>query len=172
MSLEAALLIVTVAVAAALLLQTVAVWGIRQSIKAIAGRVETLSAEAQHKLRQLSESTAELVATAKPAIEGFAAVQKQVSATSEIVHRRISSLDAFLEEATDTARLEVARLQDLVDTTSFKFEETVDRLQRGVLAPLTEVSAMLRGIRAGLNFLLRGRKAPAQQSHQDEEMFI
>ena len=39
-----------------------------------------------------------------------------------------------------------------------------------VVAPLTEFSALLRGIRAALNFFVRGRGA--KQAHQDEEMFI
>jgi ABC-type transporter Mla subunit MlaD len=170
MTTEGALLILSGAVSAALIAQVVAFWGIHRSIRTISSRLDTLSHEVERRLGPLSERAEELLAAAKPAIEQFQSLQRQVTATAEIVHQRVASMDTFLEEATDSARVQVVRVQDLVDSTATRIEETVERVQHGILSPLTELSALLRGLRVGFNFFFR--RARYSQPHQDEEMFI
>jgi len=99
-------------------------------------------------------------------------VQESVSAITDVVHRRILDVDAFLSETTDTARLQIAKFQGVMDTTSRRIEETLDLLQGTVLTPIAEIQALIRGIRAGIEALFGRRRLPANRSHQDEEMFI
>lgn len=170
MSTEGALLILSGVVTAALVLQVVAFWGIHRSIRTIASRVDTLSAEVERRVGPLTQRAEELLAAAKPALDQLETIQRHLASTAEIVHNRVASLDAFLAEATDTARVQIVRVQDLVDTTAARIEETVERVQRGIITPLDELSALLRGLRVGLNFFFRGRKHSPPT--QDEEMFI
>jgi len=170
MSIETALVTLTAIVAAALVLQVAAFWGIHRSIRAISTRLESLSSNVERRIGPLTERAQELLVTARAAGEQFQALQRDFAATTGIIHRRVAALDTFLAETTDSARLQVARVEDLIDTTSARMEETVERVQRGVVAPLNEIAALLRGVRVGFNFFFRGRSA--QQAHQDEEMFI
>jgi len=170
MTTETALVTLTVIVAVAIAMQAVVLWGIHRSIRAIAERIESLSASVEQRIGPLSERTQELLVSVRSAAEHFQALQKDFAATSQIIHRRVVDLDKFLAEVTDSGRLQVARVQDLVETASATMEDTVSMVQRGLIAPLAEFSALLRGIRVGFNFFFRGRAS--QQAHQDEEMFI
>ncbi len=53
-----------------------------------------------------------------------------------------------------------------------KMEATSAVVQQNVLAPIREVSALIRGISRGLHFLFAGRKNPVDAVYQDEELFI
>ena len=77
-----------------------------------------------------------------------------------------------MEETTDAARLQVAKIQDLVETSSTKIAETFDMVQKGIVAPVNEIAALIRGLKVGFGFFFRGRRSPSDQSHHDEEMFI
>jgi hypothetical protein len=81
-------------------------------------------------------------------------------------------LDNFLAEATDTARQEIARIQDTIQLASSKAEEAVEILRDTVLAPVNEINAVIRAIRVSLDVLFRRRRNPSNASAQDEEMFI
>lgn len=173
MSLETTLLTVfTGIVAVALLLQSLAFWGIHRSIRNISSRIESLSQELQKKLDSVSASLNELLTTLKPVAETIRTMQQTLAATSDVIHKRVVDLDGFIQEFTDAARLQLIKIQDVLDGTSRRFEDTVETLQSGILSPITEITAILRGLKMGLNFFFRGRRPPSQQAHQNEEMFI
>jgi methyl-accepting chemotaxis protein len=171
MSHEAALLAITAVVSAALVFQVIASWGMVRAIRGMSGRIEALAADVERKIGPLSQRAEELLVTARSVGEHFATIEQQVATTAQVVHGRVVALDAFLEETTESARLQVARVSDLIETSSGRIDDTIQQVQRGILAPLNEVSALLRGVRVGFDFFFRGRK-PARQAHQDEEMFI
>jgi len=172
MSTEAVLTAFTGIAALALLLQGLALWGIRNSLRTVSSRVETVTGDIQKKFESVATGLTELLAILKPLAQNLETIEHHVAATTETVHKRVADLDSFLEDTTDAARLQVAKIQDLVDTMSNRVEETFDFLQRGVRAPVTELSALIRGIKVGLDFFMRGRRKPTRPSHQDEEMFI
>jgi hypothetical protein len=52
-------------------------------------------------------------------------------------------------------------------------ETTADVVQRNVLAPIQEISAVVKGVRSGLEFLFSRRRAPSvSEATQDEQLFI
>src|SRR6266545_7293631 len=129
MSTEAALTAFTGIAALALFLQGLALWGIRNKIRTVSSRVETVSADLQKKVESVTTGLTELLAILKPLAQNFETIQHHVAATTETVHKRVADLDSFLEDTTDAARLQVAKIQDLVDTMSTGVEETFDFLQ-------------------------------------------
>jgi len=173
MSTETVLTVCVTGIAAvALLLQGVALWGIRNSLRTVSARVDTVSADLQKKFTELSEEFGELVASVKPLAQDFGKIEQRISATTEMIQKRVAAVDGLLEESMKTARLEVARIQDLVNTMSGTVEETFEMVQKKILAPATEFGAIVRGVKAGVDLFFRGRKPPSRQPHQDEEMFI
>jgi len=54
-----------------------------------------------------------------------------------------------------------------------KVGTTADTVQRGVLGPIQELSAVVKGIRSGLEFLFaRRRVTNVSEATQDEQLFI
>src|SRR5881409_3580110 len=126
MSTEAVLTAFTGIAALALLLQGLALWGIRNGMRTVSSRVETVTGDIQKKFESVATELAELLAILKPLAQNFETIQHHVAATTETVHKRVVDLDSFLEDSTDAARLQVAKIQDLVDTLSNRVEETFD----------------------------------------------
>jgi transcriptional regulator len=159
-------------VAAALVVQCVAFLGIQRAIRNISIRVDGLSGEIQDKLGTVSANVNDLLTTIRPTIEKIHVMQHNLTATSEIIHRRVEDFDALAQDFTAIAREQLVRVQNVAETTALKIEETATFLQQGVLTPVNEIAAILRGVRAALSFLFRQRGLSTHQHHQDEEMFI
>ncbi len=156
----------------AFLLQGIALWGLTRSTKTLAARLEGISRDLARNVDALSGKADHLLTTVTGVAEKIGMLQESFSATTAIIHKRVVSVDAFLNETTNAARLQMIRIQDMVDTTARRVEETVDTIHHGVVAPVTEAHAVMAGVRVALSHLFRRRKSPSSRSHQDEEMFI
>ena len=171
-TIEIILTILTGIVALGVILQGLALWTLAHKIRELAGRLEAVSAKLTKDIEVLAVHADEFLTMAKAIGDKVQALQVHVTAISQVVHDRVVDADAFLTEATDTARLQVARFQDVVDTASHRIEETIVSLQAAILAPVSEIQAVIRGVRAGLDVLFGWRRSASRRSHEDEEMFI
>ncbi len=165
--------IFTGVVAVSLLLQSLVLLGIYRYVRALTARLEGACADLTKNIDALAGKLDRLLAGITGMAEGVRSLEENLTSTTAIVHKRVVELDSFVAEVTDAARLQVLRIQDVIDTASRRIEETFDVLHDSVLAPVTEVNAILRGVKAALDFLLRKRKSPSgSTTQQDEEMFI
>jgi len=119
---------------------------------------EKTLAESQTRISELTAKAAELTAKANGALE---ATRLQLGKT-----------DAFLTELTERARIQLDRVELVLDDTVSRVHETVVVLNKGILWPLREISAVGTGIRAALRHLARGGRPSVAQATTDEEMFI
>ncbi len=158
-------------IALALLVQAVAVLAISRKVRDINARLDTLSAKLSKQADTLASQAADLMSAVKIVADKVHVVEENVAAVTEVVRHRVVEVDAFLNEATDAARLQMARLQDILETTAGRIDETINTLQDAIVVPVTEVHAIIRGIRCGLDVLFGRRRLPSHRSHNDEEMF-
>ncbi len=157
----------------ALLIQGAALLIIALKLRDLAARMEALSAKLTAQIDSLAAQANNFLDIARSTAEKIHAVQENVSAISKIVHDRVVDVDAFLDEATDVARLQLAKMQDVLDTTSRRIDQTIDVLQTAIIAPVSEVQAVVRGIRTGLEVLFGwSRRFSRRSVQEDEEMFI
>ncbi len=156
----------------ALLLQSIAFWAISRSLRKMSVRVERLGADLSKTIGTLTAKSEDLLSIIRSIAERIQTLENTLTATSAVIQKRVVELDAFLDETTDTARLQVLRVQAVIENVSRRVEETFDLLHHRVIAPAVELNAIIQGIRVGLDFLLRKRKHPARTSHQEDEMFI
>jgi len=166
------LTIFTGIVALAFLIQSIASIGILRVVRKLSERIEGMSVETTNRILSLSSNVDELLSTFRRIAEKAEGISERISAASGVITDRVAELDSFVEETTDAARLQVAKIQDLVETSSMRITETFDMVQKGIVAPVNELSALIRGLKVGLGFFFRGRRDPSSQSHHDEEMFI
>lgn len=156
----------------AVLLQTLLFFGIYKSIRRISGLMDSWGKDLLRNAEVISSKVQEGLTTIKNTAESLKPITQNLAGTTEIVHNRVVELDNFLADATRTAQLEIARIQDIIETTSRRAEETVEILRNSVLAPVNEIGAIVRAIRVSLDVLFRRRRNPSNASAQDEEMFI
>ena len=156
----------------ALVVQAIALVVISRKMRELTARIDTLTTRLTKQIDSLAAQADNLMSLLKSATEKVHIVQENVAAISAVVHHRVVEVDAFLNEATDAARLQMARFQDIIETASRRIDETIDTLQNAIVVPITEVHAIIRGIRSGLDVLFGWRRLSSQRSHNDEEMFI
>ena len=81
-------------------------------------------------------------------------------------------IDAVLEDATARAKIQLDRAEMVIDDTMHRAQETVAVVHTGIMKPLREIQGVAAGLRAGLNYLMRGRHDGPVHATADEEMFI
>jgi hypothetical protein len=165
--------ILAVVVGATLVLQTLAFTGLLRAVRVLTLRLENISTNLQKDSAGLVEKAGSLMSTIQTTAEKLQELQDHVTATMAVVHHRTVELDAFVAETTDAARLQIIRIQQTLDTASRKIEDTVDLVHNGVLAPISEVHALARGLRVGINYFARARRSrQSGNAAFDDEMFI
>jgi len=75
-------------------------------------------------------------------------------------------------DITDRAKAQVARVDAAVDQTVEQVQHLGTDVRIAVMKPVSEVSGVLAGIRAGVSTYKQGRRPSVARATQDEEMFI
>jgi LPS O-antigen subunit length determinant protein (WzzB/FepE family) len=97
--------------------------------------------------------------------------------TSIAVRAQVQRVDATVNDVVDRARLQVIRADELLSRTLDRVEETSDMVHKTVVSPVRQLSGLMQGITAGLEFLLgnRSRRNGGSNSRRpvpQDEMFI
>jgi len=167
---NAGLIIVLILVALAVLMQAGAMIGIWLVLRKVPGQVEAVRADVKQRLDPLVHSVTEIVSNAR---EPLRAVGTNLAEISEMLRERTGDVDALVAELVDKSRAQVIRMDRMVSDLVEKVETTSEAVQRGVLVPVQEVSAVLKGFQAGLEFLFsRRRTTSVSEATQDEQLFI
>jgi len=167
------LTIFTGILAVAVFMQTLIFFGIFKAIRRMTDRIDGLSKDLIKNVEIVTAKADEALKTIRDIGDGFKPVQDKIVDAAEIIHNRIIKVDDFLEETTSTARLEILRMKDRLESAADRAEELLETMQNSIMAPINEINALTRGIRAGFDLLFRRRRNPSGVSHQDDdEMFI
>ncbi len=75
-------------------------------------------------------------------------------------------------DITDRAKVQVARVDAAVDETVEQVQHLGENVKTAVMKPMSEVSGVLAGIKAGVSTYAQGRRPNVARATQDEEMFI
>jgi methyl-accepting chemotaxis protein len=158
--------------AVAIVVQVCVLGGILVSVKKLAFNVERLRAEMEKKIDPALAELREVLADAKAVFGNLQTAAGNFAGISETVRNQVERVNAVIEDTTDRARDQIARADEVVTDAIEKLEATSAVVQQNVLAPIREISALVRGVSGGLQFLFSGRKNQVDAVHQDEEMFI
>ena len=170
---DASAIVLTIVVCATLVMQTLAFVGLLRAVRSLSLRLESLSASLQKDAAVVAERAGVLMAAIETTAARIQDLQEHVTATAAVIHNRAVELDAFMADATGAARLQIIRIQQTLDTASRRIEDTIELVHHGVLAPVSEVHAVVRGLRVGLGYFLRHRSGRvSRDSALEDEMFI
>ena len=99
-------------------------------------------------------------------------VSQNLVEISQLAKNQVTRLDSLVAESSERLRLQVIRADQLLSNTVARVEETTETIQRNVLAPIREISAILAGVRTALEFLRHRNKTRVERATQEEELFI
>ena len=158
--------------AVAIIVQVCVLSGIFVSLKKLALSVERLRTETEKKVDPAISELRDVLGDAKTVLRSISATAQNFAGISETVRYQVERVNAVIEDTTDRAKDQIARADEVVTDAIEKMQATSAVVQQNVLAPIREVSALVRGVSGGLHFLFSGRKNQVDTVHQDEELFI
>ncbi|HXJ93031.1 MAG TPA: hypothetical protein VMT20_09130 [Terriglobia bacterium] len=156
--------------AVAVLLQAAILFAIFQALRQLREVVIRIEAGVQENFHPLLRSVR---AVAEAVREPVSVILGNLAGISTILRERTQSTDAVAAELVDRFREQAVHADELLTATLEKMQRAVDAVERGVLVPVRELSALLAGLRRGLDFFLGKRRSPAgERARQEEELFI
>lgn len=159
-------LLVFVAVSsAALLIQACMLIGIFVVSKRTQARVAETLPDVQ---RVLGDAEAALAETRKYIKE----IGPKVNTILDSAKVQMARIDDLVADASGRAKVQMDRAELVLDDAMDKVQTTVLLLHRGIIAPIREVHGVLSGLRAALSYLARARRPSVDHVTADEEMFI
>lgn len=141
------------------------------AVRKTSGRVEALANEVTSKALPAIDTAQQLLVTVKPRVEDIVVNAEQ---TARMARSQMERLDATVNDIVDRTRLQVIRADELVNRTMDKVEETTEMVHRTVVSPIRQLSGLMQGVSAGLEFFLgRKRRQPRDgMGVPQDELFI
>jgi hypothetical protein len=197
------LVVVFIAVtAAAVVLQAGILVGLYVAVRKTIAKLETEVAELKGKALPIIHSTDSMLVELRPKFEkivdnftelhpkivqivdGVVELRPKVGSlvenlveTTATVRSEVQRVDATVSDVVDRARLQVIRADEMLTRTFDRVEHTSEVVTKTVVSPVRQVSGIVRGVTAGVEFFLgnRGRKNGDSRSRRpvpQDEMFI
>ncbi|MGO9650421.1 conserved hypothetical protein [Candidatus Sulfotelmatobacter sp. SbA7] len=154
--------------AAAVVIQAGILVAMYLAVRKTSARTEALASEVRSKVLPTVEMAQAMLADLRPKVEN---IVNNFSDSSAMARHQMERLDATMSDLLDRARLQVIRADELVGRALDRVEETGDMVHKTVVSPVRQVSGVLQGLTAGLEFFFSGRRRSRDGAVQDE-MFI
>jgi len=155
---------------AAVVIQAGILVGMFVAVRKSASRMEALAAEVKAKILPTADTAQSMLLELRPKIDTISA---NVSETTTVVRGQLERIDATVSDVVDRARLQVIRADELLSRTMDRIEETSDAVHKTVVSPVRQLSGLIQGVTAGLEFLLGGKQSRREDvTVPQDEMFI
>ncbi|HUI40667.1 MAG TPA: hypothetical protein VL523_01745 [Terriglobia bacterium] len=156
--------------AVAVVIQVVILFAVTRALTQLVRTIAQIQASIEQDLHPLMRT---LNALATSVQEPTRVILGNLSEVSTLLRQRAASADAVVADLLDRARGEIIRVDELFTVMLAKIERAADAVERGVLVPVREVSAVIAGFRRGLGFFLsRRRTAKPESALHEEQLFI
>jgi HAMP domain-containing protein len=156
--------------AAAVVIQAGILVALFVAVRKSTSRMEALATEVKTKVMPTVDTAQSMLVEWRPKIDTIAS---NVSEATTVVRGQVERLDATVTDIVDRTRLQVIRADELLNRTMDRIEETSDAVHRTVISPVRQLSGVIQGLTAGLEFLLGGeRRRRNDVSVPQDEMFI
>src|ERR1700688_3436755 len=170
------LLIVFIALTgAAVLLQAGILAAMYLAMRKSSARMEALATEVKTKALPTIETAQAMLTELRPKLTIIA---DNLTETTVAVRSQVDRVDATVNDVVDRARLQVIRADELLSRTLDRVEETSEMVHRTVVSPFRQMSGLIQGVTAGIEFLMgarsrsNGRAREARRPVPQDEMFI
>jgi methyl-accepting chemotaxis protein len=166
------MLLFVIVAAAAIVLQTVILFALYKMMQETTSRMEKLAGRMEEQTTPVLVTAHAILDDAQPKL---AEITSNLAESTALVRSNVAQMAEATGEIVDRARMQAARLDELVSSTVDKIELTTDFVQHSVITPVRRVQAIVQAVSAGLSFLRANRarrRAEASNGDVDEEMFI
>ncbi|HXZ20331.1 MAG TPA: hypothetical protein VEG63_10305 [Candidatus Acidoferrales bacterium] len=156
----------------AIIMQALILAGMFLAMKKTSDHVIRVSSEINTKLLPVLEKTNFLLEDSR---QRFSSV---VADTAEIVHiarNQANRFDRVMGEGMELLRAQIIRADQVITGVLESLEEAHTQVRKSVTGPVSQVAAVLRGLKAGLDMFTGGKSPKGERSRassSEEELFI
>jgi uncharacterized membrane protein len=160
---------------AAVLLQAIVLLMLYLSVRKSSAHMEALAEEVKSKALPALDSAQQLLKDLTPKLQ---IITDNLTETTHSVRAQVERVDATVSDAVDRSRLQIIRADELLSRTLDRVEETSEMVHKTVVSPVRQVSGLIQGVTAGIEFLVGGRSRrnggsrEARRPVPQDEMFI
>jgi hypothetical protein len=151
--------------AAAMVFQAAMLYGTYKASKELRDRIIPLTA----KVDALVDTSRTAVDEARVRMGEIATRTNQIL---DVAKQQMETVEEVLQDASSRTRRQMERAEIVVEDALNRAQDTVGLVHQGILAPIRGINGVAAGVRAALQFLMRGTRPSPDQVTVDEEMFI
>ena len=140
--------------AAAVLLQALLLAFMYLALRKSSARFEAVAIEVKGKALPALEAAQSILTEIRPKIQ---VISDNLQEFTIVMRAQAERMDATVNDVVDRARLQVIRADELLTRTLDRVEKTSDIVHTTVVSPIRQVSGIMRGVTAGVEFLLGNR---------------
>ncbi|MGB6232599.1 MAG: hypothetical protein WBF46_03925 [Candidatus Acidiferrales bacterium] len=157
--------VITVAVLLQMLILAAMFFQFRQTSR----EVHQVAVDIQQKIHPLLFRFGRIVENSE---EKISSIVSDAAEITRLARGQAQKIDRVVTDTLDRTRVQIIRADAIITGTLEAVEDAGVSLRRSVLGPLQQASAVLKGIRTGIDFI-RGQRARSTGATQpDEELFI
>lgn len=173
MTADALLIILVGAIALSLVLQSLFIWKTTRTAQdflektsATTKEMEQGAREAFARLKTFDEGLVSL-------IQIFEDIGRNAEEVNAMFRARAEQVDLLVGKLVEVGSAQADKVDEVVNDTVEKFQETTSIIQEDILKPVVEISSLIKGVRAGFDYLFAGdRKGGATERYPEEDLFI
>lgn len=169
---EILMLIFVACTTVALVFQAGLLFALYKAVERSSERMENIANRLEQRAAPVLTVARTILDDAQPKISEITSNLAQTTAT---IRAHAAEVAETTGEILNRARMQAARLDEMISSTADKVEETTDFLQHSVVTPVRRVHAIFHAVNVALGFLRRAREEKKQRSaaaQDEEEMFI
>jgi hypothetical protein len=151
--------------AAAMIFQAAMLYGTYKASRELRDRIVPLTV----KVDALVESSRSAVDEARVKMVEITTRTNQIL---DVARQQMETVEELLDDASLRTRRQLRNAEMVVEDALARAQETVELVHKGILSPIRGINGVAAGVRAALQFLLRGTRPSPDQVTVDEEMFI
>jgi hypothetical protein len=160
---------------AAVVLQAGVLLALYLTVRKTSARMEVLATEVKAKALPALESAQSILVDLRPKLQVIA---ENLNETTTTIRAEVQRMDAIVNDAADRARLQIIRADEMLTRTLDRVEEASDMVTKTVVSPVRQLSGLVQGLTAGLEFLIgnrvrrNGGRRESRRPVPQDEMFI
>lgn len=158
--------------AIAIVLQTLILAAMAVEMRASIERLLKITTEMQARFDPILIRTARILEDSEDRI---ASIMGDAAEITRVARSQAQKVDRVFTEAVERLRIQVIRADQILTGTLEVIEDAGTKFRRTVWVPVQQASALLKGLKAGLD-ILRGHnsrsRSESEAARQDEELFI
>lgn len=170
MAINGWMIAIFIVITIAVVLQMLILGGMFFQFRQTSREVHEVIREMQKKMDPLLFRVGRIVENSE---EKISSIVTDTSEMTRLARGQAQQIDRIVTDALDRMRAQIVRADSIITGTLESIEDAGIRIRRTVFGPLQQASAVLKGIRTGIDFI-RGEHAArgSTGSQPDEELFI